>query len=392
MPFASLRTPALRVLTGSDTGSYTQPLGWATPYQENWPSAIAALGFAEQDPSRAYTELESLLNAANAQGMVPSIAYDESSKGVVPGPSTWGYLKGGDGRYISGLTHSPMVAICLKLLYEQHPDNNRTLILVEKLHAWHQFLLTERTYEGGLEPVLIHPSESMRPSAPEWDKLLQGGTASLDLLAVGRGAHWNQFQLAQTGGFRVLDAGFSSLLAASCLDVAELAALLGQTTLSAESEMLAYSISQAVQERARADGMTTAFDCVHEKNIDILSAGTALTVLLPGLPTAQVLRMRKLLLEGALSSPYGVATLPASHEKAAHDGIWRGAVSPILTWLCALGLSRHGENGAAGLLRQRMFAGAELAGMHEFGDAATGLGLGNDSSAATAACLLWSLR
>ena len=72
---ASLRSAAAGVLRGNDGGSYTLPSRATYPHQWNWDSALAALGWAELDPARAWTELETLAGARDGQGMIPHIAF-----------------------------------------------------------------------------------------------------------------------------------------------------------------------------------------------------------------------------------------------------------------------------------------------------------------------------
>ena len=59
----------------NDTGTYSVPSRATYPHQWNWDSALAALGWAELDPARAWTELETLAGARDLQGMIPHIAF-----------------------------------------------------------------------------------------------------------------------------------------------------------------------------------------------------------------------------------------------------------------------------------------------------------------------------
>src|SRR5919108_254167 len=70
-----LNAAAAQVLRANDTGRYTLPSRTTYPHQWNWDSALIALGWAELDPARAWTELESLAGARDAQGMIPHIAF-----------------------------------------------------------------------------------------------------------------------------------------------------------------------------------------------------------------------------------------------------------------------------------------------------------------------------
>ena len=90
--------------------------------------ALAALGWAELDPARAWTELESLAGARDRDGMIPHIAFRSglvpwlTAARYLPGPRWWGRRTGADGRRISGITQPPLAATCMRLLFEDHPD------------------------------------------------------------------------------------------------------------------------------------------------------------------------------------------------------------------------------------------------------------------------------
>src|SRR3954447_6784790 len=70
-----LRRAAAATLRANDLGRYTVPSRATYPHQWNWDSALAALGWAELDPSRAWTELETLVGARDAGGMIAHIAF-----------------------------------------------------------------------------------------------------------------------------------------------------------------------------------------------------------------------------------------------------------------------------------------------------------------------------
>jgi len=107
---------ARAVLRGNDTGRYTLPSRTTYPHQWNWDSALAALGWAELDPARAWTELESLAGARDRDGLIPHIAFRSgllprlTAARYLPGPRWWGRRTGSDGRRISGITQPPLAA------------------------------------------------------------------------------------------------------------------------------------------------------------------------------------------------------------------------------------------------------------------------------------------
>jgi len=414
---ARLARRAAAVLRANDADGYTVPARSTYPHQWNWDSALASLGWAELDPGRAYTELERLAGARDPQGMVPHIAFAPRAEGrrYEPGPDRWGARRGADGRRISGITQPPLAATCLRLLFERHPDEPRARALLAPLHAWQRFLLRERDPHGLGEPVLIHPWESGRDNAVEWDLALARVPAEprrrpprrdtdhvhaderpsdehyrrfLALVRAGTAAGWPQERLARDGAFRVLDPGFSAILARAALDLAWLGGRLGEARIAAESGEAGERVAEALRVRADADGLIGAVDLIADAPLPVTGAGSALALVAPELGAGGVEAARRLVCEGALSSPYGVRSLDRDHPERSERNYWRGPVWANVTWLAALGLEGHGERAAASELRRRMLAAVGRAGMREYFAPGSGRGLGSRDFAWTAALCL----
>jgi hypothetical protein len=435
-PATDLRLSAENVLRGNDNGGYTVPSRATYPHQWNWDSALAALGWAELDPARAWRELETLAGARDRQGMIPHIAFhtrvpdrvNGRLRGALttvarpyarylPGPRWWGRRLAVDGRRISGITQPPVAATCMRILFESHPDEARARALLTPLLGWHRFLLEERDPRGTGEPVLIHPWESGRDNAVEWDAPLwrvlpevtvvhRRDTHSVDaaerpsdehyrrfLTLVRRGTRveWAQSQLARGGAFRVLDPGFSAILARGCADLGWLAEQLGETRIAEESKAASARVADALRSRVDADGLIRAVDMTDESTLDVTSAGSALALLAPGLQSEHVEAVRELVTTGALASPYGVRSLDREHPDRSSRNYWRGPVWTNVTWLCALALEEYGDTVAAAKLRFRMMEAIEGGGMREYFVPDSGRGLGARDFAWTAALCLREL-
>jgi hypothetical protein len=409
------------VLRGNDSGRYTVPSRSIYPHQWNWDSALAALGWAELDPGRAWTELETLAGARDAAGMFPHIAFNPRLRvftvRYVPGARWWGRRAGADGRRISAITQAPVAATCLRLLFDAHPDEPRARALIGPLLAWHRFLLEERDPHGTGEPVLIHPWESGRDNAVEWDTPLwrvmpevtvlhRRDTDSVDaaerpsdehyrrfLTLVRRGtrAGWPQERLARTGAFRVLDPGFSAILARACHDLASVAEALGERRIADESLRASERVAGALRARSDSDGLIRPLDMTDGSTLPVTSAGSALALLAPGLQDKEVAAGRAAVLYGPLASRYGVRSLDARHRERSARNYWRGPIWANITWLTALGLELHGEHNAARTLRDRMMLAIEGSGMREYFAPESGRGLGARDFAWTAALCLREL-
>jgi Glycosyl hydrolase family 63 C-terminal domain len=430
-----LRGPAEAVLRANDTGRYTVPSRATYPHQWNWDSALIALGWLEIDPSRAWTELETLMGTRDLWGMVPHIAFhsrthaarfiDGPVRGLLtrvarprprylPGPRWWGVRTGFDGRRISGITQPPLAASCARAIFERAPDEPRARALLVPLAQWHRFLMETRDPEGHGEPVLIHPWESGRDNAVEWDVPLwrvrpevvafhRRDTDSVDaaerpsdghyaryltLVRRGTARGWHQASLARIGVFRVLDPGFSAMLARAALDLSWLADALGEPGVASESRAMSDRLADALQARADADGLIRAVDLHDGSTMPEVSAGSALALLTPGLPEKGLAAARQVVLEGDLASPFGVRSLEHDHPELSPRNYWRGPVWANVTWLCAHALEIAGDSEGAGLLRARMLRAVSGGGMREYFVPDSGRGLGARDFAWTAALAL----
>lgn len=425
------------MLRANDAGRYTVPSRATYPHQWNWDSALCALGWAELDPDRAWTELETLAAARDPEGMVPHIAFHTRlpmrlngrvraalARIVVPyarylpGPAWWGVRRARDGRRISAITQPPVAATCLRLLFEEHTDEGRARGLLRALHGWHRFLLTTRDPHRLGEPVLIHPWESGRDNAVEWDRPLwrvvptvavlhRRDTVSVDaaerpsddhyrryltLVRAGTDAGWPQERLARESPFRVLDAGFSAILARACFDLAWLAEELGESEVGEDSALLAARVAAALRARVGSDGLIRAVDLADGETLDAASAGSALAALAPDLPEPAALAARDLVIDGGLASPYGVRSLHRADPRLLPRNYWRGPVWANVTWLCARGLGLHGLDADATALRDRMLLAVAGGGMREYTAPDSGRGLGAEDFGWTAALALRELR
>ena len=169
---------ARAILRGNDRGGYTVPTAGLYPYQWNWDSAFAALGFAEFDIDRAWQEIETLFTGQWESGMVPHILFHKPDPGYFPGPEVWG----GRGPIpSSGITQPPVAASFAWRIFQADPQAGkaRASALFPKLLAWHRWFMTWRLDQGAV--CIIHPWEAGRDNAPDWD----GAMAAIDPVGVG---------------------------------------------------------------------------------------------------------------------------------------------------------------------------------------------------------------
>lgn len=406
---------AAEVLRGNDAGGYTRPSPGLYPHQWNWDSAFCALGWSALDVERAWRELELLVAAQDAEGMIAHIAFDPAARTYWPGPEWWGGRTGRDGRPVSAITQPPVAATCLALLQERHPQPpERVRPIVLALHRWHRWFMTRRLVAG--EPVIVHPWESGRDNAPEWDVPLSRVTPCdeallqrrdtgfvdaaqrpatrdyrryLALVALMADAGWDQRTLAERGAFRVLDPGFTAVLAAACDDLAGVAARLGDAEVADEEAAWSDALASALRARLGEDGRAGVVDLVTGERFPGCGAADALTELLPGLPSRAASAVADLVVGGALDSAVGVRSTSVGSPGFDAVNYWRGPVWANVTWLTALGLERRGLTAAAAVLRDRLRTFAQTAGMAEYAHPDDGRPLGGRDFSWTAALLLW---
>ena len=110
----SLRDAARAILALNDRGGYTVPTEGLYPFQWNWDSAFVAMGFATFDLSRAYRELERLVEGQWDDGMIPHIVFHAPSDSYFPGPDVWGTKHS---VATSGITQPPVFGVALAHLH-----------------------------------------------------------------------------------------------------------------------------------------------------------------------------------------------------------------------------------------------------------------------------------
>jgi glycogen debranching enzyme len=266
----SLDKKAQKIMRTNDRGSYTVPTAGLYPYQWNWDSAFAALGFATFDLERAWVELETLFSGQWSNGMLPHIIFHKSSPGYFPGPDEWGTEQNPK---TSGISQPPVAASFARMIYEKDKQLGRVHIeaLFPKIMAWHRWFFEHRNEKGMI--VINHPWESGRDNAPDWDEAMQNVDISnvgeyirndlshvdphmrpqkedydrfMAIVYFARDCAWNEEEITKNGPFRVADPGMTFILLRANRDLLALAKDLGQP--SAEIENWIAIIEAGVQQ------------------------------------------------------------------------------------------------------------------------------------------------
>lgn len=249
-----LDNKAREIMRGNDKGKYTIPTEGLYPYQWNWDSAFAALGFSTFDLDRAWLELETLFTGQWDNGMVPHIIFHEEASGYFPGPEEWGTSHTPP---TSGISQPPVAATFARMVFDKNPDAGTAYLagLFPKLLAWHRWFFEHRCEDGMI--VVTHPWESGRDNALDWDAAMQNVDTSgvgeyqrndlghvdphmrpqkddydryMAIVYAGRGSGWDEAEITANGPFRVADPGMTFILLRANRDLLAMAETLGKPT------------------------------------------------------------------------------------------------------------------------------------------------------------------
>ena len=391
-------------------GPYTLPSRTTYPHQWNWDSALAALGWAELDPARAWTELESLAGARDRRRddpahrlpvRPPAVAH----RGALPARAAL-VGEADRRRRPPHLRHHPASARGhLHAASVRGPSGRapRTRARSSRSTAGTASCSTPATRTvrraGADPPVGVGPRQRGRVGRPAVARPARGGgraparhrlggrrraarpRALPPLPHAGPPGHRRGLGPARArrapARFRVLDAGFSAILARACLDLADWRSGWASRAIAEESRSAGERVAAALRARAASDGLIRAVDAVDGSPLPVTSAGSALALLAPGLADRQIAAGRDLVLDGALASRYGVRSLDRAHPERSARNYWRGPVWANITWLTALGL---GAATARSARRARWSSACSRAvdggGMREYFSPESGRGLG----------------
>lgn len=402
----TLDLEARRIMTLNDRGGYTVPTAGLYPYQWNWDSAFAAMGFAQFDIDRAWAELATLFSGQWANGMVPHIIFHMLDEGYFPGPDVW---QGVGPLPSSGISQPPVAATMMRRVYERDPVAGRPHLeaLYDKLLAWHDWFMTWRLDQGAV--CITHPWEAGRDNAPDWDVAMAAiepgdvgpytrrDTTHVDssmrptkydydryIYLVQRGARlkWDEAAMLEDTPFRVADPTMTFILLRSHRDLAALGRDLGRDvsrinawieTLETGAETLWNPTTACYDSRDTRSG--TWSNAVSNASFLCWYAGLNT----PG--------MRERLADVLSAVRYGVPSLDARDVRFDGKRYWRGPVWGIMNMMIGTGLTEQGlPEGEA--LRQSTAALLSEHGFSEYFDPLTGEPAGGGTFTWTAAIWL----
>jgi glycogen debranching enzyme len=374
------RQEAMAILRHNDRGGYTVPTEGLYPFQWNWDSAFAAMGFATFDEQRGWTELGRLFEGQWADGLVPHIIFHQPSDSYFPGPEVWGTRHNPP---TSGITQPPVAAMAALRMYREARDkalaDSRARALLPKLAAWHAWWASARDPDGRGAPALLHNWESGMDNSPAWDGPFEQVPATrtdytrkdtghvdaamrpkkadydryIHLLETYRACGWHPDAMWKAAPFKVAHIGVNAILLRAELDLAALAGLLGMEEIEAAAEARAARLSAFM--RRMWSPSTRAFqsyDLLAGERIKTATSADFLP-LLTDVPTeeqadamaAEIARWRSL-------GKFGVPTVAPDDKAFDSRRYWRGPVWCVMNWLIADGLQRHGFDAESEAVRR----------------------------------------
>lgn len=411
---------ARQILRGNDLGGYTVPTAGLYPFQWNWDSCLVALGWATFDEARAWAEIDSLLSAQWDDGMVPHIVFHKPSPTYFPGPDVWGT---GRTPPTSGITQPPVAATVVRRLLETATDTAlaeaKARSMLPKLFAWHRWFHTQRDPHGEGLVGIIHPWETGRDNAADWDAAMAavptegvGEYQRRDLQHVdadqrpkkvdydrylymvkhGREAGWNPDGLHDSAPFCVADIGINALLLRADRDLAALARRFGDGGAAASLESWIVRSEAGLQRLWHdGDGTYRSLDRKTGALVDASGSGAFLMLTADAAPADRRDRLLAMMDRWLAAVPYGVPSLAPADPRFDAKRYWRGPCWLVVNYLIADGCIGAGRSDLAERLRADSRAMVEKSGFWEYFDPTDGAGLGGDNFTWTAAMwLAWA--
>lgn len=409
---------AIEILRENEWGGYTLPTRGLYPYQWNWDSMFVALGFAEFDLDRAWTEVESLFEGQWQNGMAAHIVFRRKQASYFPGPDVW---RAPHTVPTSGHSQPPVAASVTRELFERDPAAGlpRLQALFPKLMAWHRWFHTMRVVSGGAAIAVTHPWESGRDNSPDWDFALANvdpsgvdpytrrDTAHVDpsmrptnddydrylkLVQFGRECGWDHAHITREGPFAVADPGITFILMRADKDLRALAAYLKLDGAVLEIDHWNQSSAQAAEYLwSESLGAFAARDLRTDRHAAAISSVAFLSFYAGLVDPAREDRLLPQLQRFLDATPFSLPSFDPSHHRFDRKRYWRGPVWAIVNFLVAKGLRERGHDALARRLQTDTRCLVELSGFYEYFDPIDGSGSGGNNFAWTAAIwLAWA--
>ena len=404
---------ARNVLRQNDRGRYTVPSGGLYPYQWNWDSAFAALGYSEFDLSRAWVEMETLFEGQWLNGMVPHIQFHCVNDGYFPGPDVWGCTSQVPS---SGISQPPVAATIARNIWERDKDfgEPRLKRLFSKILAWHRWFMSWRLDSLGAACV-VHPWEAGRDNAPDWDHSLAridvtdvGHYERRDiqvvdpdmrptkfdydryiwLVELGRKHGWDDGELLRTNPFRMADPTITFILLRANRDLVEIGNSLGESVSELEQW------TRILEDGARSlwNPEIESYDSrdAHTQRWSGCISNASFLCWYAGIDGNGMVKQFTRLAE---TVPFVIPSHDPESDKFDRRRYWRGPVWPVVNALVGIGLEEASLFDEAEMVRDATARLIKAGGFSEYFDPCDGSPAGGREFTWTAAIWLdWASK
>ena len=408
------RQQAIDILLSNDRGGFTIPTSRLYPFQWNWDSAFAALGFATFDHNRAWVEIETLLEGQWSDGMLPHIVFRQPDPEYFPGPDVWGTNKN---PLSSGHSQPPVVTSIVRALLNITGDRARATLLFSDLLQYHEWFHTMRDPDNTGLVAAIHPWETGRDNCPDWDIGLNNVVVPDDLpsykrrdtseisadqrpdqlqydrflsiVKFAREHNWDHLKIYRDGPFLMADPGIQFILLRADRDLLALADELG---FDEHKNRIDHWIEQSV--RGSEQLWNPAINAFSAKDLRTGTFSSAVTnaSVLSFYANAGTEQQRQQMLQHTDeildSVRFGFPSWDPRNMLFEPRRYWRGPVWAIMNYMIAQGLHHARHTALANRVTSDTIKLIEDAGFNEYFNPDNGEGLGGQQFTWTAAIYL----
>lgn len=400
---AVLKNEAKEILLKNRRDGFTVPSEKLYPFQWNWDSGFAALGFKNFNLEYAIEEIRSMFSGQWQNGMIAHINFhSENETTYFPNFEFWDtQVNSGASQKpkTGGITQPPVFGFVLEEMAKTHGNDpvfkEFVSEIFSKITHFHRFLYTIRDPKNEGLAFIFHPWESGRDNSPLWDYAYDGFEVKpgdipaytrkdntqadpshrplqkdydrfVYLIELGKKHQYDGIGIFEESPFLVQDTLFNALLIKSNdglinvgkqygLDVTEIEAWQQKAKPAFENKLWCEEIGNYV-----------CYDLRHNKQIKQWEIG-GYTSLIAGIPSpdkAQLLL--ETLVEFKEKDLFVCPSFHTDNEKFDPKRYWRGPVWPQMNWLIYHGLLRYGFNEMADVTKNDIIALVEYYGFYEY--------------------------
>ena len=360
---------------------------------------IRAIGLARVDWTAAADEIRSLFLGQWKNGMLANILFGKKSDaGESLVKDFWeveNCKNSPDDVFTSGISQAPIFGFVILRMYEIAENKEEAMSFLRemypKIHAFHNYLYTNRDSDDEGLISTIHPYESGMENSPLWDSVLDkmpikedneekifigeesrqyDYTRYLDLISLYQANDFDELKISEICPVRVQEPFFNAILSWSNEAMIEIGRILKEdvTDFVLWNELTVFSMNEKLWDEEQ--GIYNAYDLVNKTVIpgDTLSGLLPIMADVPNIDQAEnILRnIKDDFFSGTKENPmYLCPTYDVTAENIRLGKKNRGAVSIYQNWLLYQGLKRFEMTAVAQKVKNDSFELTEKYGFCE---------------------------